>query len=257
MGLGPHRLPDRRGRRDGAIATLHTTADVYVDARTRLVRLDSATTRNNEPAIQRSRYDFSDYGVAVDVSAPAASDTVAYSTATAPTPRLRGPWHLVATGTAPTFTWRLFRAPADVDRVCWSFESSPPMVPDPDTAQLTAYLRSVLGSAAPLPRHDGHDATCTRTGAWQGLIQAAAVGTIGSHRVVVGIVAPDVIRVTASPLVEMMPGPTGAAGPSRTIAIDPRFDGFVDSAATASDGYTLRTPDGKTHTCPSFALAHP
>ncbi|HEY5014712.1 MAG TPA: hypothetical protein VIK61_18655 [Acidimicrobiia bacterium] len=238
-------------------ATLHTTADVYIDARTRLVRLDSATTRNNEPAIQRARYDFSDYGVAVDVSAPAASDTVAYSTATAPTPRLMGPWHLVATGTAPTFTWRLFRAPADVDRVCWSFESSPPLVPDRVNAQLATYLRWVLASAAPLPRHDGHDATCTRTGAWQDALATAAVGTIGSLRVVVGIAAPDVVRVTASPLIEMMPGPTAAPRPSRTIAIDPRFDGFVDAAATASDDYTVRTRDGELRTCPSYAIAMP
>ena len=232
-------------------ATLHMTADLYVDSHTRLVRLDSATTRNHEATITRARQDFSDYGVAVDVSAPAASDTVAYSTATTPTPRLLGSWHLVATGTAPPFTWRLFRAPADVDRVCWSFESSPPMVPDPGATQLAAYLRSVLGSAAPLPRHDGHDATCTRTGAWQGLIQAAAVGTIGSQHVFVGILASDVVGVTASPLIEMTPA--GAAR-SRGLTLDPRFDGFVDSAATASDDYTLRTRDGKTHACPSFSI---
>ena len=236
------------------------TDDLYIDGRDRLVRLVAVSHHAGQARIDfKNQIDFSDYGTPVDVHPPPASDVVVYSDSRNPTPRLRGSWSKVASGTGPGFTWNLFRARADNNRVCWSFESKPPLKSTDANLSLQALpSQTVRTDGTKPPRHDGHEARCTRTGDWQIEVQAAAFGTIGTHTVVVGVVRDDVVSVrsTASLVPIVPPGevvglsdsyPRGA---TRLIPIDARFGGFVDAASTLQSSYGATMRDGKHHDCP-------
>jgi hypothetical protein len=241
------------------------TDDLYIDARDRLVRLVAVSHHTGQTRIDfKNQIDFSDYGTRVDVKPPPASDVVIYSDSRNPTPRLRGSWSKVAEGTGPGFTWDLFRARADKERVCWSFESTPPLKPTDSNLGLQPIQSQVAPTAGTKPpRHNGHEASCTRTGDWQIEVQAAAFGAIGTHTVVVGVVRDDVVSVRSVaslvPIVppggviglnDSYPGGVPPSGATRPIPIDARFGGFVDAASTLQSSYDATMRDGKHHDCP-------
>lgn len=212
--------------------------DLYVARDRRLVRL--VMSFPSVPSFGRfsEQFDFSDYGVAVDVVAPPADQVVDYDDANVEfvPPKLTGPWARVATGVTSGYAWKLFRAPADHERACWSFETAAPGL---IVANTSGSIGRVGGPPEQLLEHEGHATTCSRTGIWASPLQYvfAAVDSTLLRLLEVGIVDDDVIGVDRI-----------SKSSTAKIGIDPRFHGFV-SVGGFEDPLRLQLRSGRTIDC--------
>ncbi len=131
-----------------------SVSDVYIDAENQVVRLVERDTIGTDTSTRQS--DFSNYGIHIDIVVPPADQVILYTDEYPPAPHLTGAWNLAASGHTDGVAWHLYRAPADHERACWTFESTPPL----DIGPLVANFNG------PALRHDGHEATCLRSGVW-------------------------------------------------------------------------------------------
>lgn len=207
----------------GIVPAVHDV-DLYVDTQGRVVRLTITTNSAGGDLTTSQRIDFSDYGVNVVVDAPPADQVISAVEADPPAPHLTGSWSLAASGNAHGFDWKLFRAPADYERVCWSFASK--------ATQNSPAFPSGPGFPAPL-RHNGDPVVCSRTGVWASPLQYLAnylnvPGPGIPAEVLVAVVDSDVTSIADT-------------------SIDPHFNGFVDTSPVVTYNLTLR--DGSALRC--------
>lgn len=208
-----------------------SVSDVYIDAENQVVRLVERDTLGTDTSTRQS--DFSNYGIHIDIVVPPADQVILYTDEYPPAPHLTGAWNLAASGHTDGVAWHLYRAPADHERACWTFESTPPL----DIGPLVANFNG------PALRHDGHEATCSRSGVWAAPLQYLVFGA-PPHQLDAILVAVVNDNVTAVTKRSNRDGSN--TGP---VAIDAHFRGFVIEATT--EAYTLHLHNRSSIICHS------
>jgi hypothetical protein len=239
----------RLGVSAGSIVDRALQARIWVDDAGRLRRF-------RHTFATEMTYDFGRYGEAVDVDLPSGDDVYDATREPAldmPDVTRPGPWEHVAQGTFQESTWSLWRTVVGDGWSCWSFEAVPELNAglDVDYQEFT-----VNGVRIDPPRHNGHDANCTRD---PGLgLLSPPVGIVEysfsssgdeGTQVLVGVAVAG--ATTASLML--------ADQSTQTIPIDPGTHVFAWMANSAHQVVELRVPlpNGRVGVCGSSTQDDP